>query len=366
MTDPQHACATDKEIFDVLMGAKNRFTESVLLDIAKTRGIFYSGHDSRMSLASSISLLPHGFRNLMSLLQQRETGTRGERVTHVSLQQAVDIDRIKEIALQYQSDAPHGEKVVCIPQGNNAFTVSVQYSEIDYSKTRLIQRREKEADIEFTVEGERTTIRMPANDKAMSIALDLQTRLDQSLPTKIPHATIDLSDLTDSQQRSEFFTSLISSMAGFRLRTVTNLKIQRRSSTDNPTDLDDDYDHSTEEWDFRAVVESVALRGQGLHTTPEYQDFRTRGFYISLVTWRAEQVVAPNHLVEFEACFDDPNTCKNFQYKVRGVSQKHKDKHAKTFKPPELSDRVAWLALIEATAHSVLKQVRETTIESGE
>jgi hypothetical protein len=366
MTEPQQACATDKEIFDVLMGAKKRFTDSSLLEIARGRGIFYSGRDERESLASNISLLPHGLRNLTGLLEQREPVSRAERVTHISLPQALDIERIKEIALQYQADAQPGEEVECVPQGTYGYTVSVRYSEIDYSKTRLIQRREKEADIEFVIENGQTTIRMPANDKAASIASDLKDRLDHGLPTKIPATSIDLSDLIDPQQRSEFFTLLISSMPGLRLWTVTSLKVQKKLGDDEPNDLENEHEHAAEEREMLGVVESVALRGQALHTSPEYQEFRERGFYIASIIWRSEQDSPPHYLIEFEAGFEDPETCKVFRYKLRGVYHKHKDKHAKTLKAPEPSDRVLWLGLIESTSHVALKRVRETVDGDGE
>lgn len=113
------------------------------------------------------------------------------------------------------------------------------------------------------------------------------------------------------------------------------------------------------------VVESVALKGQGLHTSAEYQEFRRRGFYISSIIWRAEQDHPPHHLVEFEAGFDDPKACKVFRYKVRGVALKAKDKHAKTLKPPEASDRDIWLGVIEATAHRVLDGLREGVVVTG-
>lgn len=367
MSEPQQACATDKEIFDLLMGTKKRFTETALLDIAKSRGVFYSPKDDREMLASNISLLPHTSRSVLSLLAHREIASRSERVTHVTLSQEVDIEKIKEVTLAYKSEQHPGEEVECVQQGMHGYKMSVRYSEIDYSKTRLIQRREKEADIEFVVEGGQTTIRMPVNDKATAIGLDLKKRIEQSQAAKLVTSLIELSDVNDPQQRSEFFTTFIASMDGFRLRTVTSLKVEKHDNDDDPSDLDDDDDdHAAEEREMLAVVESVALKGQGLHTSTEYQEFRERGFYISSIIWRAEQEQPPHDLVEFEAGFDDPETCKVFRYKVRGVAHKVKDKHTKTLKPAEASERDIWLGVIEATAHAVLKGLRESVAEAGE
>ena len=43
--------ATDKEIFDVLASSRQRVGETALLDMARSRGIFYSPRDSRDVLA---------------------------------------------------------------------------------------------------------------------------------------------------------------------------------------------------------------------------------------------------------------------------------------------------------------------------
>lgn len=65
-------CATDKEIYDALMSAKQKISEKVLLELAKDRGIFFSPKETREDLCSAISLLPHDYHDLNTLLEQRE------------------------------------------------------------------------------------------------------------------------------------------------------------------------------------------------------------------------------------------------------------------------------------------------------
>ena len=169
MTDSKiKLCATDKEVFDVLMSGKRRFAEPTLLALARDRGVFYSAGESREKLASNLSLLPFGYNELAALLQNAQ-GARAEKVTHVTLGIELSIDQIKSVVSQYTSQAPSDERVVHHQSGEKNVTVDVQYSEIDYSKTRLVQRREREAEIEFIVEDGQTTIRMPANEKAKEI-----------------------------------------------------------------------------------------------------------------------------------------------------------------------------------------------------
>ena len=51
MPDSQlHYCATDKELYYLLMASKQRITVSILLGFARERGIFCSPRESRESL----------------------------------------------------------------------------------------------------------------------------------------------------------------------------------------------------------------------------------------------------------------------------------------------------------------------------
>ena len=95
-------CATDKEIFDVLMSSKQRITESVMLELAKDRGVFYSAKDSREILADSLSLLPHDYHDLVFILDQREHSGRAEKLTSVVLDTPLTVNDIKDIANEYK------------------------------------------------------------------------------------------------------------------------------------------------------------------------------------------------------------------------------------------------------------------------
>ena len=74
--EPLRYCATDNEIYDVLMSARQRVNENALHEMAMQRGIFFSPHESRDNLASQISLLPHDYHALTELLGQSENRDR--------------------------------------------------------------------------------------------------------------------------------------------------------------------------------------------------------------------------------------------------------------------------------------------------
>lgn len=363
--NPRLYCATDKEIYDVLLSSKVRITSAVMLEWAKDRGIFYSPNDSRETLAHNLSLLPQDYYDLDIILERRAHSGRAEKLTPVILDIPLTIEDLKAVASDYKEHASSDEKVITHQKGIDKYIVKVQYSEIDYSKTRLIQRRQKEADIEFIVQEEKTVVRMPANAKAQEILHNLKNRLDGKKKTEIPTNLIELSEYTSSEKRTEFFTSLISKLPGFKLDNVTAVKVESdiRESDENELSLEDDEDIAEAEREMLAVVKNVALKGQSLLASNEYKQLSRRGFYITSIIWRSRQMRSPYYIAECEAAFEEPALGKGFKYNVRGAfylqNEKHTEKHTKTIRPLPSEEKNQLHSLIEETAYRVLAEIRK-------
>ncbi len=80
-----HYCATDKELYDLLMASKQRITESILLGLARERGIFCSPRESRESLVDYLSLLTYTYADLDAMLGHRATTQRTEKRMSIRL-----------------------------------------------------------------------------------------------------------------------------------------------------------------------------------------------------------------------------------------------------------------------------------------
>ncbi len=367
MPEQQKICATDQELFDVLMGTKRRFSVDYMLEMGRERGIFYSAEESRESLASALSLLPYSFRQVAVLLEHRETMSRSEKTTHVSLGIPANMQLIKQVADAYKETKLPGDDVMLQQRGPTNFVMTVRYSEIDHSKTRLVQRREKEAEIEFILEPTETTVRMPANEKATEILAKLKQQFDQRLPQPPPMEAVELSDITDPKSRSDFFMALISEMHGFRFKAATSIKVQSNIAKDEDDpfsdeskedDGDDGMNNDAEAARMLSVLTSVAFRGMSLESSEEYQALREKGFYITSIIWRGLQQTPPNYLVEFEAGFDEPRGCTRFRYNVRGVAHLTKKGYTRTFKAAEATDKLMWLGVIEESARTIMHRLR--------
>lgn len=365
MPEHQKICATDQELYDVLMGTKRRFPVTYLLELGRERGIFYSSDESRESIASALSVLPWSFRQVAALLQHRETMSRPERATHVSLGIPANMQLIKAVANAYKDQKLPGDDVQVQQRGPKNFVMTVRYSEIDHSKTRLVQRREKEAEIEFILGDDETTVRMPANEKATEILGKLKQQLDQRLDQPTPMEAVELTEITSPKSRTDFFLELITKMQGFQFKAATNIKVEANDSPDDEDTFSEEDDEDDSEGDgveavqMLSVVTSVAFRGMSLESSDEYKALLKKGFYVTSITWRALQIAPPNQLVEFEAGFDDPKNCTGFRYNVRGVFHQKKGAYARTAKTAVPSDKLTWLGILETAARAIMRRLKE-------
>jgi hypothetical protein len=346
------------------MSSKQKITESIMLELSKDRGIFYSPHDPRETLANNLSLLPHDYYDLNAILDHREHPGRSEKITSIILNTALTIDDIKDVSKEYKEQAPSDEKIITNQEGTDKYNVKIEYSEIDFSKTRLIQRRHKEADIEFIIEGDKTIVRMPANDRAKGIVENLKNRLDGKKNIDIPADLIELTEF-NHLKRTEFFTSLISKMPDFKFENVTSVNVESSITEveEDELDLEDDQENEEAKQKMLALVKNVALKGQSLLASDEYNQLKGKGFYITFIIWQASKTIHPFPLVEFEAGFEDSENLTAFKYSVRGARNYQKGEYTKTLRRISSEEKQEFLLLIEYTAHMTLAELRKKAEE---
>jgi hypothetical protein len=354
-------CATDKEIHDALMSAKQKISEKVLLELAKDRGIFFSPKDSREDLISAISLLPHDYHDLNTLLEQREHQGRQEKLTSVTLPEALTVEEIKEVLKEYTTESPPDEKVTHHVKGNDQVVATVKYSDIDYGKTRLIQRTPKEAGIEFHIENNKTVIRMPANDRIKGVFGKLKDKLDAKRKTEIPAIRIEIGEFESPALRTEFFTTLISDLKGFALKNVTSVKVERlrQEPEEGELQLEDEQESEEAKQEALALVKKVALKGETLLASEEYQSLAKKGFFITSIIWRSTLAKHPYPMIEFEAAFEEPIAGKGFKYFVRGAYNVVDKQYTKTIRPVDTEDKEKYMSIIEDTAANTIKELRK-------
>lgn len=105
---------------------------------------------------------------------------------------------------------------------------------------------------------------------------------------------------------------------------------------------------------FAAFVHSMALSGQNLVQSQEYKDLTKRGFFITAITWRSEQLNDPIDIIQFDAGFEDRKNGAGFKYAVQGAFRSHKGAHRKTIVHVDDLEKTKLFSLLESTARKVL------------
>lgn len=353
----QQYYATDKEIYDLLMSGKQKLTESVLLELARDRGIFYSSRDTRSELVEAIAALPHDYLDVVGVIERRDHAKRGEKTTSVTLGVELSIDEIKSVALGYKEETPVSEKVTAQQRGSSGYSMNVEYDEYDYSRTRLIQRQRKEASIEFVTKDGVTVIRMPATEKARLVVDRLVEKVEEIRKSAVPAQEISLVGVDDPEDRTYFFTSLISGIPGYDLDTVINIKVASGTSDDDQDGEIDEEENEEVKQEMLAVVHSVSMQGSNLVASTQYQQLKQGGFYITSITWRAKEAVSPYDMIQFDASFENGTEGTGFKYGVRRSSRLRSGEYAKQFRAVDDGDRAQLFELLESAARSILAKL---------
>lgn len=366
---PNQFFATDKDIFDLLASAKQKLTEGVLRDIARDRGIFFSPNASRDELADALSLLPFTLNELLDLMDRRETSRRNEKTTTITLDAQLEADDIKAAIKEYQEEVGPTEKVDSHLKGADEVVLNVEYDEMDYSRTRLIQRQRHDATIKFLQQNGKTVVRLPASEKSQRIVENLTSRIESRRKAVVPRETIELDPDFDAGERTTFFTRLMSELPGYALKGVTNLRISpsRRSdanTNDDSENIDED-EREVASQEMLVIVRSMALTGENLMASEEYQALRKRGFFITSITWRADQTSIPYDAPHLHAEFADGEAGTGFKYSVKGIYRFQEGFYTKTARPADDTEREALYGLLEATARKVLSDQRQARAQAA-
>ncbi|NTH64411.1 hypothetical protein G6L33_11165 [Agrobacterium rhizogenes] len=345
--------ATDKDLFDLLISPKQRITERVMLELARDRGIFCSHKASREKLASYLSGLTHDLNDVEGLIKQGESGTRGEKTTFLTIGAEIDAASIRRAVNEYAKAA--GTEIVAQPvSGATKVTTSIQYDEFDYSRTNLLQRQTKVADIEFSMNEGQVRVRLPSTDKAKDIVAKIIDLVERDQKTTLPQTQVTVDDLPP-EYRTRFFLHLTTKMAGYRTDTVTKLKVAAK----NPAPEDDDDDAADKaESKMLHLVQNVALTGENLLVSPQYRQLTESGFFVTSMTWRATQLDEPQDRVQFDVSFENGRAGTGFRYLMRIAERSSRHTYPQNFSAPSDGRKRHLFSLVESTAHSVVAALR--------
>jgi len=304
---------------------------------------------------------------LSDIQAEFERSGKGEKTASFRMKTALSLEEIKKIIGEFHKAIEQdGEKVTSGLLGETGLEVNVKYNDLDLSKTRLRQVQKKEARIELKVIDGETVVSYPSNEKAAALAKSLAKRVNSVKEAAIAVEEIDFSSMNKAGVKTAFFTRLISSVGNFNLTDVTTVKVDTLREQKKLADSEDDSDADSEEGAEKesadekmlGVVRSVALSGESLLSSPEYQSLQKRGFFISKIHWSAKRASSPYQIVDFEASFGDPFVGTGYSYKVRGWYTQKDGKYIQNPTKLPVDDFRSLMELLERTSMTVFKSLQ--------
>jgi hypothetical protein len=132
----------------------------------------------------------------------------------------------------------------------------------------------------------------------------------------------------------------------------------RKEASEDELELEDDQNKEEAKQEALALIKNVALKGESLLASDEYQSLQKKGFFITSIIWRSKQTSIPYPIIEFEAAFEEPEAGRGFKYSVRGALNFVEGEYTKTLRPIEQETKQELLSLIEQTASQAIMQIR--------
>jgi metal-sulfur cluster biosynthetic enzyme len=327
---PAKYYADDKDIHDILSSPK--ISVKKLLSLARERGMFISEECQRQEeVVHYMSMLPFSWTQLQEVMDSVEREDKEEKLAPCKVALKAEMEDIHQavVKVRQMRGEKLGENYSITQSKEGRLYVKVTYTEPDFQKARLIQRREKEAIIEVEKKSNDLEIRHTQNEKTDTILTEI---LDALTPPesaeKLARRNIELSGINNHEHRTQFFINLIGGMEGFQLRQVKDLKVDRISegSAEPVEEEDNDEGNTDEKQDqLKALVRKVALTGDNILLSPQYQQLARDGFFISKSVWTSAEVADKGRLFEFDAEFMDAENASSFAYHIRGVYDRDKD-----------------------------------------
>ncbi len=361
MNNSTNFYATDRDLFEALTSKKKKITTEILHELCYDRGIILSQEDDRESIIEYISTLQHDYNDFDHIMRLIAANSRSEKITYDDIPIDIPNDEIKSI-IDFVSGkrSQNEEKYSVVVESKDRTVVKVDYTEMDYSMTRLRQRTEKDAYIEITKENGITKFRRPANERVDEIMSAIFKQLDDEKKTTIEKTSISLQGISDPNKRTKFFTDLISKSTELALSDVTSIKVDKLGEqTPNKDEEEDDAEREIVTQKMLGHVRKAALDGEGLLYSPEFQHLSSQGFFISSIVWQATEKVKDPLKIEFEASFGNPIEGKDFRYNAKCYFRAKEGKYTSTRRQFEDHEKTKYFKIIEETAMRTMRETYE-------
>jgi hypothetical protein len=324
---------TDKDIFDQLH--QRTPSKASILEHLKQRGLLISHEEEKEELAEMISPWFTSYFDQKFIVGELGGGNSQKKHNSTEIMLDYNTQDIQSILKDMKK-----EMGFAINQAKDgSFSITETYTKADFTKNVLSQNTQKTAEIkiEKTAEG-KILVRTNADEKANKITEAIKEKLKEKNTDSYEEFEINLSTLTEPADRTRFFIELINNIDGYNLKDVTSAFINK-SATQQEADEE-----------VVGYIKKIALDGDSVHTSGEFQRLTNDGFYLTKIEWTVQSEKATGDKIDLLAEFTDTVNCSGFKYGIKRVYSIKDNGEYNSGKTPSDSDRTVILPKIELSA----------------
>ena len=356
----------DKDIYDFL-DSQTRSIEPIA-SFLRSRYVFVSKEDDKEHLQVYSSLLYFDWPSANKLVDTVNIREVEQKVCHSKICVDTGIEVVKSAiqAVKDGRDCSKREVYQIRQNSNDTIEIDVTYLDIDTSKTRVLQKREKDLQIVASKNGEEWCFRYTDNDRSKTIVKEIKEKLLTEIQLDTcTEKIIDLSHIRDHSVRVDFFKKMMTEIEGFRFLGASTIKVDRLPRETQPqNDDDDDIDQEEQIIELENRLKKVIMYGQDLFTVREFQELVRDGFFISSSQWKSQKRDGNPEVIEFSAGFNNSPEGKDFYYKVLGVYKLDDGGNLKKVREKVFGlERDTYLSALEKNAYNALISVENTANE---
>jgi hypothetical protein len=316
---------TESNIYDALVSNNRKVNEKYIVSKSKTKGIYICEQEDREKLIKDYSELILGYHDFIEMMDYIQVKSRAEKISefNFNIEHSKKDYSIKEILEDYKkkNDNPEIKLQVIKDPESEKYTIDIEHVEVDYSKTKMIQKKYKESKIEVMQIDNNISFRHTANEftkEQANIIFDLFKAKEEDPITK---EEIDFGDISDKTILTTFFTKLYDNIDNLESDTVVSVRVNK------PQKLIKDEELSSEEKKEIAEglnINNATFNGQNILYTKVYQGLIINNYYISSMKWKS--IINEKDLkgrVEILAQFNDFENGKEFVCKINGIHSKN-------------------------------------------
>lgn len=354
--------ADDKDIADFLEANRQQLTGRRLASFVREMGILCPSATPRERVAALLARIPFSWVELDRLGEMTQLADRPERTTYEELRNTVDLATVFSAATELSrpmSESGDDEIVHVDRKKSGAVEVRVQYPAFDRTRSRLLQRTQREVTIKFEHASGGVRIRYPANAKSEEIVERILSRMPNP-PTSDARFRLSLAGMTSPKDRTRFFLELVQGLEGYEVENISRVKALPADAIQEPDDIEDEEPDliEPEKAAFVAKVKEVALRGTLLDQSSQLKALLDSNFFIAGVSWVARQATASGLRVALEAKFSNGSRGEGFEHKLTKVHERMDGgQFKKTGRAPTEDEKEGIARVVEDSAVSLVNKI---------